>query len=108
MESILNQIHPGTDPGAWRAETEERARAAGLELTPAHWQVIEFLREQCDAERAPKAHLVAMALEERFAAEGGRRYLLELFPKGAVAQGCELAGLPVPAYASDGSFGTVM
>jgi len=49
-----------------------------------------------------------MALEERFAAEGGRKYLLELFPKGPVAQGCELAGLPVPAYASDGSFGAVM
>ena len=108
MESILHHIHPATDPAAWRAETEARARAAGLELTPEHWQVIEFLREQCDAERAPKAHLVAMALEERFAAEGGRKYLLELFPKGAVAQGCEVAGLPVPAYASDGSFGTVM
>ena len=108
MESILHHIHPATDPGAWRAETEARARAAGLELTPAHWQVLEFLCEQCDAERAPKAHLVAMALEERFAAEGGRRYLLGLFPKGAVAQGCGLAGLPVPAYASDGSFGAVM
>jgi tRNA 2-thiouridine synthesizing protein E len=49
-----------------------------------------------------------MALEERFGERGGRKYLLELFPKGAVAQGCEIAGLPVPAYAKSESFGAVM
>ena len=109
MESILHHIRPAfADPNTWRAETEGRAQAVGLELSAAHWQVLEFLREQYDAERAPKAHLLAMALEERFAGEGGRKYLLELFPKGAVAQGCALAGLPVPPYASDGSFGAVM
>lgn len=109
MDSILHQVHPAfADPTLWRDETEARARAAGLELTAAHWEVIEFLREQCDAERAPKAHLLAMALEERFGGPGGRKYLLELFPKGPVAQGCALAGLPVPAYATDGSFGAVM
>jgi len=109
MDSILHHVHPASaDPTVWRDETEARARAAGIELTPPHWEVIEFLREQCDADRAAKAHLLAMALEERFAAQGGRRYLLELFPKGPVAQGCALAGLPVPAYAADASFGAVM
>lgn len=109
MDSILHHVLPASaDPTAWRRETAARARAAGMDLTPAHWEVLEFLREQCDAERAAKAHLLAMALEERFAGQGGRKYLMGLFPHGPVAQGCALAGLPVPAYASDGSFGAVM
>jgi tRNA 2-thiouridine synthesizing protein E len=96
------------DPAEWVKETEARARAQGFALTPDHWEVIHFLKEQCDADEAAKAHLLAMALEERFAGRGGRKYLLELFPKGPVAQGCDIAGLPVPVYAKSDSFGAVM
>lgn len=107
MTSVMHHILP-PDPAVWVAETQARARAQGLELTPDHWEVIRFLTEQCDADQAAKAHLLAMALEERFGERGGRKYLLELFAKGPVAQGCEIAGLPVPAYAKSDSFGAVM
>jgi tRNA 2-thiouridine synthesizing protein E len=46
------------------------------------------------------------ALDERFHSRGGMKYLYKLFPGGPVAQGCELAGLPVPAGAKDKSFGS--
>jgi len=47
------------------------------------------------------------ALEEAFHLEGGLRYLHRLCPGGPVAQGCRLAGLPVPPGAVDKSFGSV-
>lgn len=48
------------------------------------------------------------ALDEEFHAEGGIRYLYTLFPKGPLAQGCLIAGLPVPAGAQDQGFGSAV
>jgi tRNA 2-thiouridine synthesizing protein E len=47
------------------------------------------------------------ALDERFHTRGGMKFLYRLFPGGPVAQGCRLAGLPVPAGAVNPSFGSV-
>ena len=47
------------------------------------------------------------ALEERFHARGGKRFLYQLFPGGPVAQGCRIAGLEPPAGAVDPGFGSV-
>jgi tRNA 2-thiouridine synthesizing protein E len=46
-------------------------------------------------------------MEHNYLAEGGRRYLYSLFPRGPVTQGCRLAGLPLPNGHSDPSFGSV-
>lgn len=85
----------------------ELAGKEGLELSDAHWQVIDFLRnrylEQGDPESARE---VAEDLESAFEEQGGVRYLRRLFPGGPVTQGCRIAGLPVPAYSTDPSFGT--
>ena len=48
------------------------------------------------------------AMNERFHARGGNRYLYLLFPGGPVAQGCEIAGLRVPSGSVDKSFGSVV
>jgi tRNA 2-thiouridine synthesizing protein E len=76
------------------------------ELTEAHWHVIYALRNHYrDNGTAANAREVMHMLEQDFTDEGGRRYLYELFPKGPVSQGSRLAGVPVPPYASDPSFG---
>jgi tRNA 2-thiouridine synthesizing protein E len=54
---------------------------------------------------ASNAREVIHFLERDFVDEGGRRYLYQLFPKGPVSQGARLAGIPVPPYSSDPSFG---
>jgi len=83
------------------------AREEGIrELTEAHWHVIYALRNLYrESGRSANARKVMHMLEQDFTDEGGRRYLYELFPKGPVSQGSRLAGVPVPPYASDASFG---
>lgn len=86
---------------------KKMAREEGLdELTEAHWHVIYTLRDLYRKNgRSANAREVMHILEQDFINEGGRRYLYELFPKGPVSQGSRLAGVPVPPYSSDPSFG---
>lgn len=117
LKFILNETANKTDPEghmfdleAWRPElAEERARAAGITLTPRHWEVIGFLRAHYK-EHGPVAHAreLVQALGQRFAADGGSRFLYQLFPGGPVQQASQFAGLPPPADATDKSFGTVL
>jgi sulfur relay (sulfurtransferase) DsrC/TusE family protein len=46
-------------------------------------------------------------LDREYADMGGRRYLYGLFPHGPLAQGCRLAGLPLPVGTLSASFGSV-
>ncbi|MDX2289357.1 MAG: TusE/DsrC/DsvC family sulfur relay protein [Hyphomicrobiaceae bacterium] len=83
------------------------ARADDLELTPAHFAVIELLQKiYIEKGRAPHARYLATLLYDTFAAEGGSRYLYQLFPAGPVAQGSRLAGTPAPHDTKDLSFGS--
>lgn len=98
------------DLGDWSREAAERtARESGLAMTDAHWKVVEFLRARY-LEHGPAAtgRELASAMDEAFAGEGGSAYLHRIFPEGPVAQGCRIAGLPVPPYTEDRSFGSVM
>ena len=80
-----------------------------IELRPEHWEVIHFLRDyQREHGQALHARTVLQALEERFARQGGRKYLYRLFPGGAVTQASKIAGLPVPKDSVDPSFGTAI
>ncbi len=86
---------------------KEMAKEEGIEeLTEAHWHVIYALRNYYrENGRATSARELLRMLEEDFVDEGGRRFLYELFPKGPVSQGSRLAGIPLPPYSSDPSFG---
>lgn len=85
----------------------EMSGAECIELTPAHWEVIHFLRERFMTEgQAKSGRYVLQALDSAFADRGGKRYLYQLFPGGPVTQGSRLAGVPLPPYTTDPSFGS--
>jgi len=84
------------------------AEAEGIALTDEHWEIIICLRERYRHHgQAGSARELLHELEERFCASQGRRKLYELFPGGPVSQGSRIAGLPLPPYSSDLSFGTM-
>lgn len=86
----------------------ERAAQNDLTLTDDHWAVILYLRDRYRRLGRPRSgRVLADELEDQFLDKGGRRYLYQLFPKGPVNQGCNLAGVPSPAYTTDPSFGSV-
>jgi tRNA 2-thiouridine synthesizing protein E len=113
---ITNRDLERRDPQGYWAELEHwsprvasrMAEADGLELSDEHWQVIYCLRERFRV-LGPDwtARRVTQELERDFSESGGRRYLYELFPRGPLAQGCRLAGLPMPHGTMSASFGSV-
>ncbi len=87
---------------------QRQAKAEGLFLTDEHWEIIIYLRERYrKTGSAHSAREVLKELEKKFSNGHGRRSLYELFPGGPVSQGSRLAGIPVPPYSSDPSFGSV-
>lgn len=92
----------------WSKEAaSQMAKDEGIELGDQHWKVIEFLRSTyVDRGKAPHARYLASLLNDAFEAQGGSKYLYQLFPGGPVSQGSRLAGVPVPHDARDLSFGS--
>jgi tRNA 2-thiouridine synthesizing protein E len=74
------------------------AWADGIELSQAHWQVIEVLRDYyTEYEIAPPMRALVKILRARLNdSEWGSRELYRLFPEGPARQGCRYAGLPKP------------
>ena len=103
-------MHREQEISSWtRDKQQQAAMKEGLEMTDAHWAVIRFLREYyVEYGRASSGRVVATALDEAFENEGGGAYLQTLFPKGPVAQGSRIAGIPEPPYTEDKSFGSAM
>lgn len=87
------------EPGDWsRALAPLLASEDGLTLSPAHWQVIDFIRAwYADTESVPEARRVIRHLA---AADGDKRAakqaLYELFPHGYGQQACRIAGMRKP------------
>jgi TusE/DsrC/DsvC family sulfur relay protein len=83
----------------WNEEVaKEMAKADYCELTPAHWEVIYFLREYYkEYEIAPAVRVLTKAIGKKLGADkGNSKYLYELFPYGPAKQACRYAGLPKP------------
>jgi len=90
-----------------RNKSIDLANSEGINLTDEHWDVIVYLRKQYLKHGLPRyARTTARALNRRFAARGGKKYLYSLFAGGPVTQGSRLANLRTPANATDVSFGT--
>ena len=72
------------------------AQAEGIELSPAHWEVINFQREQYrEHGHTPNFRnmLKGMTL---IRPEVDSKYLYDLFPMGPAKQAAKVAGLPQP------------
>jgi len=74
------------------------AKVDNCELTPNHWEVINFLREYYDEYQiAPAVRVLTKAIGKKLGADKGTsKYLYELFPYGPAKQACKYAGLPKP------------
>ncbi len=79
-----------------------------IQLTSKHIEVIQYLRNHYrDNGQAENGRSLFTDLVDRFANEGGKKYLYSLFPHGPIMQGCKIAGLPPPPNSADPSFGSV-
>jgi TusE/DsrC/DsvC family sulfur relay protein len=74
------------------------AKIDNCELTPSHWEVINFLREYYEEYQiAPAVRVLTKAIGKKLGADKGTsKYLYELFPYGPAKQACKYAGLPKP------------
>jgi tRNA 2-thiouridine synthesizing protein E len=72
------------------------AAAEGIELTPKHWEVIKFMRDQYREEgHTPNFRNMLKGVNE-FWPEADSKALYDLFPTGPAKQGAKVAGLPQP------------
>lgn len=109
-EALLHdpKMHLAELEGWSESIAQDLAQQENIQLTDAHWQVIRMLRDHYRLHGlAPSARQLLDGLEERFHREGGRKHLYQLFPGGPITQGSKIAGLPLPPYSSDLSFGSV-
>lgn len=74
------------------------AQEEGIELTEAHWEVVNFVREfYLEFNTSPAIRMLVKAMAKKYGEDkGNSRYLYKLFPKGPAKQATKLAGLPKP------------
>ncbi|WP_197061252.1 TusE/DsrC/DsvC family sulfur relay protein [Colwellia psychrerythraea] len=70
-----------------------------FELTGAHWEVINFVRQfYLTYNTSPAIRALTKAMKAEFGEEkASSRYLYKLFPQGPAKQATKYAGLPKPA-----------
>ncbi len=88
-----------TDIGVWTPELANLiAKAENIEMTPAHWEVVNFLREYYEEYQiAPAVRILVKEMTKKFGKEkGDQKALYSLFPYGPAKQACKIAGLPKP------------
>lgn len=105
-----NEMFPHAPEGWTLRAGLAAAKAEGIAMTEDHWTVVRALQEYFARHEQRERNMRELhdALDERFHASGGMKYLYQLFPGGPVAQGCRIAGLPLPAGSVDRGFGSVM
>lgn len=74
------------------------AQLENVDMTPSHWEVVNFLRDYYNEYQiAPAVRVLTKAIGKQLGPEkGNSKYLYELFPYGPAKQACKIAGLPKP------------
>jgi len=83
----------------WNKDVAETlAKEDSMELTEAHWEVINFLRDYYEKYQiAPMIKILVKEIGKVMGPEkGNTKYLYELYPAGPAKQACRYAGLPKP------------
>lgn len=87
------------NPKDWSQDLAvELARQEQLELSEAHWEILEVVRDFFRIQRhSPRIRaLVAIVREKLGEKKGDTKYLYTLFPSGPSATSTRIAGLPKP------------
>jgi len=72
------------------------AAAEGIALTPKHWEVVKYMRDQYrEHGHTPNFRNMLKGINE-FWPEADSKALYDLFPTGPAKQGAKVAGLPQP------------
>ncbi len=85
--------------GDWSEEIANTiAKSENIDMTPNHWEVVNFLRKYYEEYQiAPAVRVLTKAIGKSLGPEkGNSQYLYELFPYGPAKQACKIAGLPKP------------
>jgi tRNA 2-thiouridine synthesizing protein E len=88
-----------TNLADWSKEVADYlAKEEKVEMTDAHWEVVNFLREYYEEYQiAPAVRVLTKAVAKKLGPDkGNNKYLYELFPYGPAKQACKIAGLPKP------------
>lgn len=87
------------DLSIWNKELAELiAQSENIDMTPEHWEVVDFLREYYEEYQiAPAIRILVKEMKKKFGSDkGDQKYLYTLFPYGPAKQACKIAGLPKP------------
>ena len=70
-----------------------------IALSPAHWEVVHFVRNfYLEFKTSPAIRVLVKAIGQSLGPEkGNSKYLYTLFPVGPAKQATKVAGLPKPA-----------
>ena len=94
------------DPEQWDESVARTLAAdAQIELGPAYWPVLHFMREYWSVHRvAPDVrHVVDFLVKTQdFDKKTAKQHLFRLFPYGYVLQACKVAGMQRPRAWSTG------
>ena len=75
------------------------AKEEEIDLTDAHWEVINFVRNfYLEFKTSPAIRVLVKAIGQSLGSDkGNSKYLYTLFPVGPAKQATKIAGLPKPA-----------
>lgn len=103
---LLNDKYIPLDPEGYLVNRDEwstevakaLANDEGIELTDAHWEVIQVLREfYAKYEMSPAMRAWVKAVKQHLGDEKGNSiYLMSLFPESPAKRAAKIAGLPKP------------
>ncbi len=103
MGYVVQGIELETDADGYLLEAnlgdgvaEVIAAAEGIALTPAHWEVIKFLRDEYQEHGHTPNFRNMLKGFQAIRPEADSKYLYDLFPIGPAKQGAKVAGLPQP------------
>ncbi len=85
------------DQDDWSRELAEHiAGLEQIEITPRHWDLIDYLRDEYfnNNQSTPNTRTILKAMSERWGEKVEQKTLYDLFPLDPSKQGGRIAGLP--------------